>query len=211
MLPAALNGLLKEVMPDNLLVDANASLQTTKEGFRIFGPLIGVALFAWTGGWIVALLDAATFAVAAVIIATHPAATRLGPGVTRATSCTRYTSGLRALVADRVLANVLVGVGACLLVLGFTESSIYALLDAFEKPATFAGVFVTIQGLGAVTGGLLATRLVRRTNEVTACVLALGVMAVSMLGIAVCPEHRGPAGLCGRDGPVLGPARWCPS
>ncbi len=54
VLPAALNGLLKELMPDDLLVDANASLQTTKEAFRLFGPLVGAALFAWTGGWLVA-------------------------------------------------------------------------------------------------------------------------------------------------------------
>ena len=54
MLPAALNGLLKEMVPEDLLVDANASLQTTKEAFRIFGPLLGAALFAWTGGWLVA-------------------------------------------------------------------------------------------------------------------------------------------------------------
>ena len=59
VLPAALNGLLKEMVPEDLLVDANASLQTTKEAFRIFGPLLGAALFAWTGGWLVALLDAA--------------------------------------------------------------------------------------------------------------------------------------------------------
>src|SRR5207342_222095 len=57
VLPAALNGLLKELMPDEMLVDANASLQTTKESFRLFGPLIGALLFTWLGGWAVALLD----------------------------------------------------------------------------------------------------------------------------------------------------------
>ena len=64
-LPAALNGLLKELMPEEMLVDANASLQTTKESFRLFGPLIGALLFTWLGGWAVAVLDAASFFVAA--------------------------------------------------------------------------------------------------------------------------------------------------
>ena len=72
VLPAALNGLLKEMVPEDLLVDANASLQTTKEAFRLFGPLLGAALFAWTGGWLVALIDAASFAVAAAVIASIP-------------------------------------------------------------------------------------------------------------------------------------------
>src|SRR6185436_14253968 len=70
VLPAALNGLLKELLPEEMLVDANASLQTTKESFRLFGPLIGALLFTWLGGWAVAVLDAASFFLAALVIAT---------------------------------------------------------------------------------------------------------------------------------------------
>ena len=68
VLPAALNGLLKEIVSDEQLVQANSSLQTVKEGFRLVGPIIGAGLFAWLGGWAVAVLDAATFVAAAVII-----------------------------------------------------------------------------------------------------------------------------------------------
>ena len=89
LLPAALNGLLKEMVPEDLLVDANASLQTTKEAFRIFGPLLGAALFAWTGGWLVALLDAASFAVAAAVIAPRSRCTRRTPFATSRTFARR--------------------------------------------------------------------------------------------------------------------------
>jgi len=60
VLPAALNGLLKELMPDDLLVDANSALQTVKEGYRLIGPLAGAGLFAWLGGGAVAVIDAAS-------------------------------------------------------------------------------------------------------------------------------------------------------
>jgi MFS family permease len=70
VLPAALNGLLKEMLPEEMLVDANSSLQTVKEGYRLFGPLAGAALFAGLGGWAVATLDAVSFVVAAAAIAT---------------------------------------------------------------------------------------------------------------------------------------------
>src|ERR1700750_794422 len=69
VLPAALNGLLKELVPDEMLVDANASLQTTQESFRLFGPLVGALLFTWLGGWAVAVIDATSFFLAAVVIA----------------------------------------------------------------------------------------------------------------------------------------------
>ena len=185
VLPAALNGLLKEMVPEDLLVDANASLQTTKEAFRIFGPLLGAALFAWTGGWLVALLDAASFAVAAAVIASitlreeEPGARRVAPAARRSwpASSTWSPTGCWR--------NMLVGFGLTMLVLGFCEASIYALLDAFDKPATYAGVFVTIQGVGAIAGGLSAGRLIRRTGEVAASALGLVILALTMLGIAV--------------------------
>ena len=41
-------------------------------------------------------------------------------------------AGLRFIVGDRVLRNVLVGLRS-ILVIGFFEASIYALLDAFDK------------------------------------------------------------------------------
>jgi MFS family permease len=181
VLPAALNGLLKELMPEHLLVDANSSLQTTKESFRLFGPLIGALLFTWLGGWAIALLDAATFAVAAVVIASI-AVQEVEPEVEESRFWSQLTAGTRHLGTDRVLKHVLVGFGITMLVLGFTESSIYALLDAFDKPATFVSVIVAVQGVGAVAGGLASGRVIRRIGEVATCVLGLLVLVA---GVAV--------------------------
>ncbi|HEX4472742.1 MAG TPA: MFS transporter [Nocardioides sp.] len=181
VLPAALNGLLKELMPDHLLVDANSSLQTTKESFRLFGPLIGALLFTWLGGWAIALLDAATFAVAAVVIASI-SVQEVAPEVEESQFWSQLTAGARHLGTDRVLKHVLVGFGITMLVLGFTESSIYALLDAFDKPATFVSVIVAVQGVGAVAGGLASGRVIRRIGEVATCVLGLLVLVA---GVAV--------------------------
>ncbi len=183
VLPAGVNGLLKELVPDDMLVDANAVLQTTKEGFRLFGPLVGAGLFAWTGGWLVALIDAVSFLIAAVVIAgirideTIPdqQSERVWPSL---------TIGVRHLGADRVLRHTLVGFGLMLLVIGFTESSIYAILDAFERPATFAGVLVTLQGVGAVIGGLTSNAIVRRIGEVGTTVLGMTLLALPIGVIA---------------------------
>jgi len=41
-LPAGISGLLKEMLPEELLVDANASLSTSKEALRLVGPGDGV-------------------------------------------------------------------------------------------------------------------------------------------------------------------------
>lgn len=186
VLPAGLNGLLKELMPEDLLVDANASLQTIKESYRLFGPLVGAALFAWTGGWAVAVIDAVSFLVAAAIIATIPVR-EVKPEVEEANFWAQLTGGVRHIVHERVLGHVLVGFGLTMLVLGFTEASVFALTDHFGKPATYVGVLVSVQGVGSVVGGLTSARIVRRVGEVTAAVLGLVLMAVSAVAMASAP------------------------
>jgi MFS family permease len=183
VLPAALNGLLKELMPEEMLVDANASLETTKESFRLFGPLMGALLFTWLGGWAVALLDAASFFAAAGVIATL--AVREEPPVAEESHFwTQITAGMRHLAGERVLKHVLTGFALCILVLGFIESAIYALLDAFDKPATFVAVIVSVQGVGAVAGGLASGAVVKRIGEVATCVVGLALMVAGILVMA---------------------------
>ena len=186
VLPAGLNGLLKELMPEDLLVDANSSIQTVKESYRLFGPLAGAALFAWLGGWAVALVDAASFLVAAAVISTIRVREEK-PEPEHSAYWNQLTDGLRHLVRDRVLGHLLIGFGISMLVLGFTESAIFALTDHFGKAATYVSVIVSIQGIGAVAGGLASARFVRRLGEVATSALGLLLLGASALGIAAAP------------------------
>jgi len=184
VLPAALNGMLKELLPEDLLVDANASLQTTQEAFRLVGPLIGAVLFTWLGGWLVAVLDAATFGAAAVVIA-GIALREQRPAHEDQHFWLQMTSGVRHLATERVLRHVVIGFGITVLVLGFSESVIYALLDAFDKPPTWAAAIVTVQGVGAVAGGLGSGRIIKRIGEVATCVVGLTLLGLAVGGIAL--------------------------
>lgn len=186
VLPAALNGLLKELMPDRLLGEANSSLQTVKEGYRLIGPLAGAGLFGWLGGGTVALLDAASFLAAALLVLLIPL-TEQRPQRSTQPWWTDMGGGLRHLVEDGWLRHTVVAFALMLLVLGFSESAIYAVLDAFDKPATFAGVIVSVQGIGAVLGGLTATRWIHTIAETGTVVLGLATMAVSIAVMALAP------------------------
>jgi MFS family permease len=183
VLPAALNGLLKELMPEHLLVDANSSLQTVKEGYRLLGPLVGAGLFGWLGGGAVAVVDAVSFVVAAAFVAWIPLREERPVRVPQHWWA-EMTGGLRHLVHERLLRHTLVAFGLMLLVIGFSEAAIFAILDAFDKPATFAGVVVTVQGVGAVVGGLTASRWVRRLGETGAVVVGLALLAGSLAVVA---------------------------
>lgn len=224
VLPAARNAVLKDMLPDEDLVSANSSIQTAKEGYRLFGPLLGAGIYAAFGGGAVALVDAATFLAAATVIATIPLQeSTVGPEEVGLRN--QIMAGLNFLRADRVIKHVLIGFVLTLLVLGFSESSIYALLDEFEKRPTDAAFLVTIQGIGALIGGLLATRTVRRFGEVPTIaggLVVLGapfgvaattgsytvvLLCASVIGLALAPvfvsfttlvQRRTPSRLMGR-------------
>ena len=66
---SAQSALLRTMLPDALLGEGNAALQTVREALRIIAPLAGAGLFAALGGGAVAILDAVTFAASALSLA----------------------------------------------------------------------------------------------------------------------------------------------
>ncbi len=186
VIPAGLNGLLKEVMPAEMLVDANSSLQTMKESFRLIGPLAGAALFAGFGGGAVAVLDAVSFLVAAAVIRSLKVVEDV-PEISEQHWRQEMTEGIRHIAGEPLLRHTLVALGLCILVLGFSESLIFAVADAFGKPVEYIGFMLTIQGVGAIAGGLTASRIVRKLGETGALALSLAILAVGLAVIAVAP------------------------
>jgi MFS family permease len=186
VLPAGLNGLLKELMPGDLLVDANSSIQTTKEGFRLIGPLAGAGLFATVGGGAVAVLDAVSFVIAAVVIGGIKLAEDKPQRATQHWR-TEMSEGLRYLRSERILRHTLVAVGLTLVVIGFSESAVFAVADYFGKPVEFVGVIVTVQGVGAILGGVSTSRWVHRLGEPATIGVSLALMAAG-LGVIAASE-----------------------
>ncbi len=181
-LPAGLNGLLKEMLPDALLVDANASLSTSKESLRLVGPLLGAGLFTLVGGGAVAVIDASTFVIAAVAIrALRVQEDRPLRDATHFRD--EVLAGVRHIRRDRVLLHTMISLGVALLVIGFMEAAVFAMVDAFGKPASWVGVIVSVQGVGAVAGGFSSSQIIKRIGEVGAISVSLAGFA---LGLALC-------------------------
>ncbi len=162
---AARSALLRVMLPEDLLVDANAVLQTSREGLRLVAPLAGAGLYAAFGGGVVAVLDAVTFGVSALSLAVlridepkpEPCAQRFRTELVAGIRHIAHTPGLRQIVA---------GVATALLVVGFAETLIFTVLDqVLHRPPSFFGVLSSLQGAGAIVGGLTAPRLLSRFGD----------------------------------------------
>lgn len=190
VLPAALNGLLKELLPDEMLVDANASLSTTREALRLFGPMAGAGLYAWIGGAPVAIIDAASFVVAAVTVVLLKV--REDKPVREPEHWTsEFTAGIRHIWADALLKSTLGAVALTLLVVGFLESAVFAAVQDYGRSPSFVGVVISVQGVGAVAGGLLSPRVIRALGEARAIAVSLLLIAAGLAVAAGTPWLAG--------------------
>lgn len=223
-LSAVLSGLIRQLVPAELLAEANGVLQTVRQGLRLIGPLAGAGLYAAVGGWLLAALAMGGFAVAAAVVGVLRV-----PEGPAATAELRWPAelgaGLRHLAGEPALRRALFGYGLGSLVMGVSESLIFAYVDrGLGRDAAFVGVLVTVQGVGGLLGGLLSAGVVRRAGEVGtlaagvaffgpaalalaypslwlgfAAVLLAGVsLPLTMVGLHTLIQRRTPAGLIGR-------------
>jgi MFS family permease len=162
---AARSAMLKAMLPDELLGEANGILQSVREGLRLVAPLAGAGIFAAFGGAAVALVDAGSFALSALTLVllrfAEPAVAAREPFLRE------VSAGVLHIARTRVLRELTIGVGTVMLVAGFSETIIFALTSSgLHKPPSFIGVIATFQGIGAIAGGLTAAALLRRIGDI---------------------------------------------
>lgn len=179
---AARTSMLKAMLPDEQLGEANSVLQTVREGLRIIAPVTGAGLFAAFGGHVVAVVDAATFLGSAATLVALPF--REPPLAPREQHFLREASaGISHIARTKVLRDLTIGLAAALTVIGFCETLIFAIvIDGLHRSAPFVGVLDTFQGVGAIAGGLTAAALMRRVGDVRLTGLGLVLFSAACFG-----------------------------
>ena len=162
---AARTAMLKAMVPDELLGEANGAYQSIREGLRIVAPLAGAGIFAAFGGRRRARrrCDVPRLGCDARRAALRGAAAARRRSTT---SCARSRRASRTSRARRVLRQLTIGVAAALLVAGFAETLIFAMTsDARTGRPRSSACMGTFQGVGAIVGGIIAARLMRRVGD----------------------------------------------
>jgi MFS family permease len=182
LLAAGQSALLATMLAPELLGAANTVLQTVREALRLVAPVAGVGLYTVAGGRAVALLDAATFLIAFVTLLAlrhrepkpEPSGEPWHVAVAGGARHVRRTATLRQLALG--------GAGA-LLVLGFSETMLFAIPAGLHRPPSFAGVIMFAGGIGAVAGALTTTRVLATHGEGRMAGFGMAAVAVGTLAM----------------------------
>jgi hypothetical protein len=186
VLSGAQSGFLKTLIPDALLGDAQGLLMTVREGLRLVSPLIGAGVFTVFGAHVVVLIDASTFVVAALSVASirvaEPAPVRVVQRLR-----TEMSAGWRHIRDTTQIRQIAIALVAVCSVVGFTETGLIAVItDGLGRSPSWIGPFEVLVGVGALIGGPTVSPAIRRFGEGRISAAGMVVFAIGS-GVLVIP------------------------
>jgi MFS family permease len=185
--------LLKNLVPDELLADANSLEQTLFQSARLITPALGVGLLARFGAPAVVWADIASFVIAALLLAAvridepRPEREReQGQGQERWIS--QLTVGFRYLAGHPVLRALTLADAVAFLVIGmFVPFGLQVITVGLHHAPSYLAVMITVQSVAGALGAMVAGRLARRIGDVRLTILGLAGFA------ACCPIFAVPS------------------
>jgi MFS family permease len=178
---AAQSAFLTVLLPPDQLGDANGFLRTVREGLRLIAPLAGAGLFVLVGGHWIAVLDSGTFIIAGLsVLALHVREDQ--PTRVPAHFLHELGGGFRHVFATPILRRMVIALAVALSVVGFAETAIFAVAsNELHRSASFIGVIMSVQGVGAIIGGPLSSPAMRRVGERWLSGIGLALVAIGSL------------------------------
>lgn len=180
--------IIASIVPKSELADANGLLQTVSGGVRLLAPLIGAGLFTVVGGRAVAVIDAATFVMAALCVLGVRVQEPQRDAATSTSWRQEISEGLRHVFRAAALRDVVLALALTMLVMGFSQTLIFAITDeGLHRPVAFVGVLSSVQGVGVITAGFAAGLLARRVGDVR--VVTMGIACLTLAALLYLVPH----------------------
>lgn len=182
---SAQGGLVRDMVPTDLLGSANSLLVTIDQGFRILTPAIGAALYVVWGGHALALAVSGTLLVAAGLLAlVRVTESSSADAVHGEGGWAQITAGLHHLRSVPLLVRMVLTSAVAFGVVGFFDTTLFELVDkGLGLDAAFFGVLMSVQGAGSVVGGITAGLVLKRfgpANAQGAWLALIGLAGCSM-------------------------------
>jgi predicted MFS family arabinose efflux permease len=160
---------------ETTIAQANSVIEGGTAFAALAGPALAGLLIPFLGATNVLYVDAATYAVAFLLLAGFvPKTKRLGARATHG-----VLAGIKFLLGDKLLGPL----SGTVIVLNFLGAGLSATLpfyafDEFSGDSKIAGLFFTAMGAGAVIGSIAAVVVVKRFPPLR--LAALGIVALTL-------------------------------
>jgi MFS family permease len=181
---ACQSGLLKDLLPDEALGHANGRLAAIDQVFRIAMPVLGAAVYTWTGP--------APLVVAAIVAFLASAAVFAGVRITESRPddetaegfWAEATEGFRYLFATPPLGAMTTAILWAMAAVGLVNAVAFAILEHLGLDAALLGPLTALQGVAGLAAGLVVGRLMVRFGRGQVFALGLVGLALGLVPLA---------------------------
>lgn len=181
---AAQSALLRDMLPDAHLASGNGLLSTIDQALRLVSPLLGTALYVVVGPHAVVALTAICFALTALLLTrVRLRESEPEPPEEQESYLRSVLAGFRHIGATPVLARTTILIGVAFAATGLFNIAAFPVIEqGLGLPAASLGVLSSVQGVGAVIGGVTAATMIGRWGEPR--VFAAGLATLAIGGLA---------------------------
>jgi MFS family permease len=172
------NALFVQMFPQDLRQRVNGWWLGLQESGRLVAPLVGAGLFSVAGGGVVALVDAATFAVAAVATRRLRVPDEAAPRSERMHWRADVLAGYAHIRHTPALATLLAAGAVVMALSGVLVAAQYSLVQGIGEPPAFLGMFSACLGCGSIVASLASSRVLRPVGEGWLAVFGMADFAV---------------------------------
>ena len=197
---AAQSGLVRDLLPDEHLASGNALLSTIDEALRLLSPLVGTGLYILAGPRAVIALTVVAFLIAAAVLA----GLRLDesppePAPARGRYWAELGAGFAHLTRTSPLSRLTVLIAVAFSAVGLVNVAVFPVMEqGLGVPTSTLGLLVSVQGIGAVIGGLSAAAAIDRYGEHRIFAVGMATLALAitpLLGTSLAAALPGLAAL----------------
>jgi MFS family permease len=177
----AQSGLIRDLLPDEILASGNGVLSTIDRALRLVSPLLGTGLYMAAGVAPVIVLTGACFAVTAILLARLEVGETTPADVDRNRYLTEVVAGFRHLARTPVLGVTTLAMAVGFGIIGLVHVAVFPVMDqGLGVDPAMLGALVSVQGVGAVAGGATASRVIARWGERRTVAIGMLLMALGL-------------------------------
>ncbi|SFU55408.1 Predicted arabinose efflux permease, MFS family [Xenorhabdus koppenhoeferi] len=167
----------------------NAVLRTLREALRLSSPILGIYIYTTFGSDIFVYFVSLALLLSCLLFYHFEKSDNSERNKTdtqvKLFSLNGLMKGVYGLWKDRLLRVCITCLSVTLLVAGFYEMILFSILDNIGKPTSLIGQLISVQGLGAVIGGICSIKLIRRFTPAMLVSLGFIIQSIGILGLFV--------------------------
>lgn len=187
----ARNAVLPNIVDEEILLPANTLVQGTQIISMTIGPTLAGIIVGWFGTDFAFVVNAITFFVSALAIATLSVPHRRAneEAASAGVVWAQLKEGLRFIRGNRTILNISITAGVAMLGLGaIIILGVRYLSVELGVGTTGFGFLVSVLGVGMVTGGFLVGNYGAALQANMVVGGSMGILGLALVGFALAPE-----------------------